>query len=114
MRGAPLDGAFGAWIAHLCVMPGGLIGTRSILGGSSVPMSPPLDKRLKALGVMGASVKPRSAQTMSLWAWVFLAPIIALLALLMGGVVFGLLYVSAALSGLFTWLPAAIIHAVLR
>ena len=114
MRGAPLEGAFGAWIAHLCVMPSGLIGARSILGGSSVPMSPPLDKRLKALGVMGASVKPRSAQTMSLWAWVFLAPIVALLVLLMGGVVFGLLYVSAALSGLFTWLPAAIIHAVLR
>lgn len=114
MRGAPVGGAFGAWIAHLCVMPSGLVGAKSILGSSGVPMSPALDKRLKALGVMGANVAPRSAQGIPFWGWCLLAPVIALLVLLMGVVVFGLLYVSAALSALFTWLPAVLVHALLR
>ncbi|MEO7941674.1 MAG: M48 family metalloprotease, partial [Burkholderiaceae bacterium] len=114
MRGAPVEGAFGAWIVHLCVMPSGLIGAKSILGGSSVPMSPALDKRLKALGVLGATVSPRNVRGIPFWGWCLLAPVIALLALLMGVVVFGLLYVSAALSGLFTWLPAVLVNVLLR
>ncbi len=114
IRGATVDGAFGAWIAHLSVVPSPLIGARSILGGSSVPMSPSLDRRLKALGLMGAHVAPRAGRVPPLWAWVLLAPVIALLAGLMSAVVFGLLYVSVALSGLFTWLPAVIVHALLR
>lgn len=114
LRGAPVDGAFGSWIAHLCVMPSGLIGARSILGGASVPMAPSLDRRLQALGLMGARVSPRLERTIPGWAWVILAPVCALLALLMGVVVFGLLYISVALSGLFTWLPAMLIHAIVR
>ena len=69
MRGAPADDAFGVSIAHLCMMPSGLIGTGGILGGgSSAPMLPSLDKRLKALGVRGASVKLRSSRRLPLWA----------------------------------------------
>jgi Zn-dependent protease with chaperone function len=114
MRGLPVGGAFGNWIAHLSVVPSGLIGAKSIFGGSSVPMSPALDKRLKALGVMGAHVAPRQRAVMPMWTKVLLAPVIALLVALMGAVVIGLAYVSLALSGLFTWLPAVLLHALLR
>lgn len=114
MRGLPVEGAFGAWVAHMSVLPSGLIGARSILGGSSAPMSPALDRRLKALGVMGAHVQLRAPRTVPAWAWLVLGPVGALLAVLMGMVVFGLLYVSAALSGLFTWFPAVLVHALLR
>lgn len=114
MRGAPIEGAFGAWIAHLCVVPSGLIGVRTILGGSAVPMSPALDKRLKALGVLGAQVSSQSRVTMPTSKWLILAPLIAVVVVLMGAVVVGLLFISVALSGLFTWLPALAIHALLR
>ncbi|MEO6342520.1 MAG: M48 family metalloprotease [Dokdonella sp.] len=114
MRGAPIEGAFGAWIAHLCVVPNGLIGARSILGGSAVPMSPALDKRLKALGVMGAHISARPTVTMPGSKWLILAPLIAVVVVLMGAVVVGLLFISVALSALFTWLPALAIHALLR
>jgi Zn-dependent protease with chaperone function len=114
MRGAPVDGAFGAWIAHLCVVPSTSIGARSILGSALVSMSPALDKRLKALGVMGAHVSPRAGKAVPPIAWLVLAPVIALVAGLMSAVVVGLLFISLALSGLFTWLPALLIHALLR
>lgn len=114
MRGMPVAGAFGAWIAHLSVVPSPLIGAESILGGSSVPMAPSLDRRLKALGVIGAHVAPRTGQVMPAWAWLVLTPVIALVVVLMAAVVFGLVFVSIALSGLFTWLPAVILHALMR
>lgn len=114
IRGAPIEGAFGAWIAHLAIVPSPLIGAQSILGGSSVPMSPSLDRRLKALGVMGAQITPHAGRTMPVFAWVILTPVLALVAVLMSIVVLGLVYISAALSGLFTWLPASILHVLLR
>ena len=114
IRGEPVDGAFGAWIAHLCVVPSPLIGTRSILGGSSVPMAPSLDKRLKALGLMGAQVTPRAGRQIPLLTKLILAPVFLLVAVLLGAVILGLIYVSAALSGLFTWFPVVLLHALLR
>ena len=114
IRGEPVDGAFGAWIAHLCVVPSPLIGARSILGGSSAPMAPSLDKRLKALGLMGAHVTPHAGRRVPPLAWLILGPVLALVAALIGVVILGLIYVSAALSGLFTWLPAVLVHALLR
>jgi Zn-dependent protease with chaperone function len=114
IRGEPVEGAFGAWIAHLSVVPSPLIGARSILGGSTVPMAPALDRRLKALGVMGAHVTLRAGRSMPVWAMIVFAPVGALLVALMSAVVFGLAYVSVALSGLFTWLPAVLLHALLR
>ncbi len=114
IRGEAVDGAFGAWIAHLSVVPSPLIGTRSILGGSSAPMAPSLDKRLKALGLMGAQVTPHAGRRVPPLAWLILGPVLALVAVLMGIVILGLIYVSAALSGLFTWLPVVLVHALLR
>lgn len=114
MRGIPVAGAFGTWIAHLSVVPSPLIGAESILGGSSVPMAPSLDRRLKALGVIGAHIAPRAERLMPAWAWLVLTPVIALVVVLMTAVVFGLIYVSIALAGLFTWLPTVILHALMR
>jgi Zn-dependent protease with chaperone function len=114
IRGEPVEGAFSAWIAHLSVVPSPLIGARSILGGSSVPMAPALDRRLKALGVMGAHITARASRTMPAWAWLIVAPLFAVLIVLMSMVVFGLVYVSVALSGLFTWFPAVLLHMLLR
>ncbi|WP_395683912.1 M48 family metalloprotease [Dokdonella sp.] len=114
LRGAPVAGAFGDWIAHLCVVPPGSSGAASILGGSAVPMAPSLDRRLVALGIMGAHVTPHTAKAMPAWAWAILLPLGAIVAGLLGMVVFGLLYVSIALSMLFTWLPAVLLHALLR
>ena len=114
LRGAPVAGAFGECIAHLCVVPGTGGGTASILGGSAVPMAPSLDRRLAALGILGAQVAPRTTKAMPPWAWAILLPLGALVAGLIGMVVCGLLYVSIALSMLFTWLPAMLLHALLR
>jgi len=114
LRGAPVAGAFGDWIAHLCVVPPGSSGGASILGGSAVPMAPSLDRRLVALGIMGAHVAPRMTKAMPPWAWAILLPLGAIVAGLLGMVVFGLLYISIALSMLFTWLPAVLLHALLR
>jgi len=114
IRGAAIGGPFGAWIAHMAIVPSPSIGARNILGGSAVPMSPSLDRRLKALGVMGAHVTLRARKSPPWWLWVLLSPVVLLLVGLMSAVVFGLLYVSVALSGLFTWLPAVIVHALLR
>lgn len=114
MRGAPVGGAFGASIAHLCVVPPAARGTEGILGGAAVPMAPSLDRRLAALGLLGASVAPHTAKAMPAWAWAILLPLGALVAGLLGAVVCGLLYVSIALSMLFTWLPAVLLHALLR
>ena len=79
-----------------------------------VSMSPALDKRLKALGGIGAHVSPRAGKSVPPPAWLVLAPVMALVAGLMSAVVVGLLFVSLVLSGLFTWLPALLIHALLR
>jgi hypothetical protein len=114
MRGLPSEGAFGAWIAHLSVMPSGVIGAKSIMGSSSVRMSPTLDQRLKALGVMGAQVSPRAARRMPAWLWLALAPVGALLLGLLAMAIYLLLFISLALSGLFTWFPAVILDAILR
>ena len=114
LRGAPVGGAFGDWIAHLCVVPPRSGGAANVLGGSAVPMAPSLDRRLVALGIMGADVAPRTAKPMRPWAWAILLPLGGILAGLLGMVVCGLLYVSIALSMLFTWLPAVLVHALLR
>jgi hypothetical protein len=48
------------------------------------------------------------------WVWIVGVPIGLLLAGLMGTCVVLLIWLSVALSGMFTWLPASLIHALLR
>jgi Zn-dependent protease with chaperone function len=118
LNGMPSEGAFAPWTAHMSVVNVQKIGGRSLLSSSSGSMFPSLERRLKALTGMGANEsKVRSARS---WrsippiGWVVLVPIGMLLVLLLATAVFLLAYVSLALSGLFTWLPALLIHAILR
>lgn len=105
------SGAFSALTAHMCVVPGAMRG--GVLSGSTVSIYPSADKRLLALGRMGARVSV-SRHPMPLLAWFVVLPLGALIAMLLGGVVYLLVVVSVALSGLFTWLPAILLHALLR
>lgn len=104
-------GGFPAWSAHMLIIGSAQRG--GILSGASVPMYPAIDKRLKALGRMGATVSI-ATHRMSLW----LQLLIAVASVVIGGllcvVVFLLVMVSIALSGMFTFLPAMILHAILR
>jgi hypothetical protein len=113
IRGLPTQSAFAAWITHMSVVPNRLIGSKSLFGTSAL-MTPSLDHRLKALGVLGAQVSLRAQQRLPIWKWLALLPIGLLLIGLMGLVLYLLMFVSAAMSGLFTGLPVIIIHAVLR
>jgi Zn-dependent protease with chaperone function len=105
-------GGFPAWSAHMLVVGSSHRG--GLLSGSAVPMYPALDKRLKALARMGASVVFSPPPRMPLWARFFVAIAGALCAVLLSIALYLLVMVSIALSGLFTFLPAMILHAILR
>jgi hypothetical protein len=117
LNGMQSEGAFAPWTAHMSVVNVQKIGARSLLS-SSGSMFPSLELRLKALTGLGANVS--SVRSPSRWkkippiGWAILLPIGVLLAALFATVIVLLAYVSLALSGLFTWLPAILIHAILR
>jgi Zn-dependent protease with chaperone function len=114
LNGSPVGGAFGAWIAHMSAVPSGAVGAKSLMGGTVVRMTPSIEKRRRALGLMGATFEATPAAARPVWQ----LPLLGVLALLVGSlmsIVLGLLlYVSAAISGLLTWGPAAIVNALLR
>jgi Zn-dependent protease with chaperone function len=105
--------AIQAWAAHLAVAPGpgGLDGP---FGPTMVPIFPSQQKRLAALAQMGAHVVQTPARSMPWPVVLVLAVLASILAGLMCIVVYLLVIVSAALSGLFTVVPAALLHALLR
>jgi Zn-dependent protease with chaperone function len=111
LNGTGTGGALPAWTAHMSLLQSG--GRKGLLSGSSVPMFPSIERRLKALGTMGATVNVTERQVPG-WVWAVGIPIGLLLAGLLGTAMFLLVWVSVALSGLFTWLPAALIHFALR
>jgi Zn-dependent protease with chaperone function len=105
-----------AWAGHLCVVDPGTKRDAGLLGGSFVSIFPSLQRRIEALVKMGAAApsplphRPR----MPLLAVVLIAGLATIVAFLLGTVVVLLVLVSAALSGIFTLMPAAVIHALLR
>ena len=105
-------GGFPAWCAHMLVIGGSQRG--GILSGSSVPMYPAMDKRLKALGQMGASVTIEPRRTLPAWLQLLIAVAGVVIVGLLCVVVYLLVMVSIGLSGLFTFLPAVLLHALLR
>jgi hypothetical protein len=105
-------GGFPAWCSHMLVAGGARRG--GLLSGSSVPMYPPHDKRLKALARMGATIALSPPRSMPLWAKVFIAVAGVVVVSLLSVAIYLLVMVSIALSGLFTLLPAAILHVLLR
>jgi Zn-dependent protease with chaperone function len=111
LNGAVTSGALPAWTTHMALTHNA--GRGGILSGSSVPMFPSTERRLKALGKMGATVTI-AARVIPAWAWIVGIPIGLVLAGLVGTAIFLLVWISVALSGMFTWLPAVLIHALLR
>lgn len=105
-------GGFPAWSAHMLVV--GSSSRGGLLSGSSVPMYPTLDKRLKALARMGATVVLSPPRQFPLWLQLLFAAAGFVCAALLGVAIYLLVMVSIALSGLFTFLPAMILHAILR
>jgi Zn-dependent protease with chaperone function len=107
---APTAGAVPAWAAHMALaearLKGGML-------GSQISLFPSLARRLKALGVMGAHVTLRVPR-LPTWIWLMGAPVAALIAVLLAIAMYLLILVSIALSLIFTGLPTAILHFILR
>ena len=105
-------GGFPAWCAHMLVI--GSANRGGMLSGSSVPMYPALDKRLKALARLGATVTLSPPRKIPPWVVLVIAVGGTVVAGLLCVVIYLLVMVSIALSGLFTFLPAVLLHAILR
>jgi hypothetical protein len=113
MSGAVAGGMFASWAAHLSVVrPGAARG--GLLGRSIVPSFPSLHRRLRALAKLGAHITARAPHRVPLRTMLILAPLIALVPVLLGAVLFLLVWLSAALSMLFLGLPFSIVHMLLR
>lgn len=116
-----LEGGTGlqSWAQHMAIAPTGPIGGGGALAAMSgdvvLSIFPPIERRYQALGRMGAEVRALP-QRLVRPAWVM--PLGALLSVVVGGLlsvaVVLLIWLSIALSGLFTIMPAALLHAVLR
>lgn len=105
-------GGFPAWCSHMLVAGGARRG--GLLSGSSVPMHPANDKRLKALARMGATVVLSPPRSMPLWVKALIAVAGVVVVSLLSVAIYLLVMVSIALSGLFTLLPTVLLHALLR
>jgi Zn-dependent protease with chaperone function len=104
--------AFAPWAAHLCVAESRAGGT-GMLGGSWIGMFPSLDRRLKALDTLGATVAV-AKRALPVTAVLVLAPLVAIVVGLLSFATYLLVLVSMAIGGLFTWVPVAILHGLLR
>jgi Zn-dependent protease with chaperone function len=102
------------WAAHLAVVQEGPVGGgATLLSSSPVPMFPGLERRLKALVRQGATVTVVERQVPPI-AWLLGVPLGLLVGALLTTAVVLLLWVSLALSGLFTLLPAGALNLFLR
>jgi len=108
-RGAPLA----PWAAHMSVTDhqgrqGG------VFAGSAVPMFPSIDRRLRALGTLGAHITRAASPKIPLKIWLIAAPLGAILVVCVGILLPLLVWVSLALTGLFGGIPFGIVHVLLR
>lgn len=99
------------WADHCSVVAGAARG--GLLSGALISMIPPMQRRLRALGALGAALRP-PATVHSPLALLVGIPVGALVAILLCVVVVLLCWVSIALSMLFTWLPLAVLSNLLR
>jgi len=104
--------SFAPWMAHLSVVSGR--GRGDMLGGSVVPMFPSVERRLRALRKMGASVMPPPRRPLDWRVFAFGVPLLTLLVVLVVILIGLLSYVSIPLSALFTGVPFALLHLLLR
>lgn len=107
-----------SWAAHLAVVGTGSRSGGSILSASVVPIFPPLSRREQALAKMGAHAQSVAAGgAFSRLPGPLRALIVGAYALcfVLGGLaVYLLIVLSAAVSGMFLIVPAALLHALLR
>ena len=106
-----------AWAGHLCVVDPGTRHDGSLLGGSYVSVFPPLQRRVRALVRLGADPQRFAGPASGGMPWplkVLSAVLFTVIGSLMAVVVVLLIWISLALSGLFTLLPVALLHALLR
>lgn len=111
--GSAAASLFGPYAAHLLVVRGP---TRSsgLMGTSIVPPFPSIDRRLRALAKMGATIRNTPRQKIPLPALAIGIPLGALILVLVGVCLYLLVFVSMALSMLFLGLPFSIVHLLLR
>jgi Zn-dependent protease with chaperone function len=113
MNQAGGSSTFASWAAHLSVVRLNS-GQASLLGGAVVPMFPALDRRLRALHKLGARIQAGHTTQMPLRIKLIVAPLFAVLAVLFAMLLPLLIWLSFALTMLFTGLPVGIIHLLLR
>ena len=100
------------WTAHLAVAGNGGVG--GPFGASFVPIFPSAERRVRALVRMGAHAREPRRRRMP-WPIVAALSVIAVIvAVLLAIVVYLLVILSTALSMLFTIMPAAALHVLLR
>lgn len=100
------------WAGHLCVVDPGRDGGNSSLGMSIFPS---IDRRRKELVRMGADADPAlTRKPIPIWALTALVMLAAVFFALVGVIIYLLLILSAAFTGMFTLIPALIIHHILR
>lgn len=104
--------ALAPWMAHLSVVSGSQ--RDGLLSGSVVPMFPSLERRLRALRKLGANVQLQARKPLDWRLIAFGVPLGTLLVILVAIVLVLLSYVSIPLSMLFTGIPFAILHVLLR
>jgi Zn-dependent protease with chaperone function len=99
----------GAWASHLCVVASQ--GSRMV-----VPIFPSVERRISALVRMGASQQalPAPPPASPLWAKLLIGVLLVVLAGLMAMLIPLLVLVSTMMTGMFTILPTAFLHALLR
>ncbi len=101
------------WAAHMSVV--GHDGRqRGIFSGSALPMFPSIDRRLRALGTLGAHINRAAGPKIPLRLWLVLGPLLALLVILVAMLFPLLIWLSLGLTMLFSGIPFAILHALLR
>jgi Zn-dependent protease with chaperone function len=108
-RSAPLA----AWAAHMSVTdhPGQ---KRGVFGGSAVPMFPSIDRRLRALGTLGAHITRAAGPKIPVKLWFIIGPLVAVVAVLVAIMLPLLVWLSIALTALFGGIPFGIVHMLLR
>jgi Zn-dependent protease with chaperone function len=105
-------GAVTPWTAHLAVAADRQ--SQGPFGTSIVPIFPSAEKRGAALVRMGAHISPAAKRPIPPLLMAIFIALGAVIAGLLALVVYLLVIVSTALSGLFTIFPAAAIHFLLR
>jgi hypothetical protein len=77
-------------------------------------MFPSIDRRLRALGAMGAHITRAPSQKIPLRTWLIVTPLVAILVVCVGIMLPLLVWLSLALTGLFGGIPFGIVHMILR